>query len=702
MIQRYSNPGGPEISTANGHVVEVEGLRFRDPGGTGTLTPWADWRRQPVDRARALAAELPIEMIAGLMLYSPHQLVPAPVGGPFAGTYDGDPFDPDRHEVAALSDQQRALLVRDHIRHVLVVNFADIEAAIAWNTAMQALAESLPFGLPVNFSSDPRHGASESGAEFKTQGVAVSTWPEGIGLVATGSVETCRRFAEVVALEYRALGVQTALGPQIDLATEPRWMRAVDTFGGDVEVATAFAKAYCDALQTTDGAASGWGRDSVIAMAKHWPGGGTGEGGRDAHYRFGMYNVYPGDNAAEHLRPFTEGALALDGPTGAAGAIMPYYSISHGFSADPVGNSYSEHLIQTLLRDTYRYDGVVCTDWGITDDASGELDGFESRCFGVEHLSVAERHLLLIMNGVDQFGGNSDAAPVLEAYRLGCELHGEAAMRARFEQSAVRLLTGMFRVGLFDDPFLDFERSRATVGCAEFVAEGFRAQLDSIVRLKGVGVVAPKGVKAWVPGRQIDAHKGFLRQPVPAADVDGFDPAVVGEYFVAVDDPADADVALVVMESPASDPFVDGEFRPISLQYRPYRAETARADSLAGERSYRGRDAVIANAGDLTNLEAARAAMGEKPVVVLLALNTPAVMAEIEPIADQIFVHFGVSQRALLDAVTGAGRAGGRLPYSLPRDMATVEAHCEDVFDDYEPYVAGDGSTYRVGFGLNG
>ncbi|MEI3579367.1 MAG: hypothetical protein V8Q30_04990 [Acutalibacteraceae bacterium] len=50
------------------------------------------------------------------------------------------------------------------------------------------------------------------------------------------------------------------------------------------------------------------------------------------------------------------------------------------------------------------------------------------------------RHLLAIENGVDQFGGNSDIRPILEAYRLGCEKSGEPAMRARMERSAVRLL----------------------------------------------------------------------------------------------------------------------------------------------------------------------------------------------------------------------------------------------------------------------
>ena len=44
------------------------------------------------------------------------------------------------------------------------------------------------------------------------------------------------------------------------------------------------------------------------------------------------------------------------------------------------------------------------------------------------------------MAGADQFGGNNDAKPVLEAYQMGVKEHGEAFMRVRFEQSAIRLL----------------------------------------------------------------------------------------------------------------------------------------------------------------------------------------------------------------------------------------------------------------------
>lgn len=698
MIERRDNPGGPSVSSAARPLIEVDGLWFRDLASTGELVPYADWRLTPDERARDLAARLSVEQIAGLMLYSPHQMVPA-ASGHFAGTYGGAPFDPQRHDAAAISDQAGALILRDHIRHVLVVSFADVDTAVSWHNAMQQLAEEQPWGVPVNFSSDPRHGAADSQAEFKSSGAAVSKWPEGIGLAATFSPETVARFADTVRQEYRALGIATALGPQIDLATEPRWMRAVDTFGGDVEQVIAYTKAYCDALQTTPGASTGWGGQSVIAMIKHWPGGGTGEGGRDAHYRFGMYNVYPGDNAAEHLRPFTEAGLKLDGPTGSAGAIMPYYSISLGQAEGEVGNSYSRHLIHDVLRGQYGYDNVVCTDWGITADTTGALEGFENRNFGVEELSVAERHLLLIENGVDQFGGNSEAAPVIEAYRLGCAKHGEDAMRARFELSAARLLRGSIRVGLFEDPYLELERSRAVVGCPEFVEAGYQAQLDSIVVLKDDAGPLPAGAKVWAPTRHIDAHKGFFRDPVPAADLPGLDPELLGETLTLVDSPEEADAAIVVLESPMSDPYVDG-FRPISLQYRPYRADTARQRSIGGDRSYRGQDAQVANAGDLDNLERARTAMGDKPVIAIVQLNTPVVMSEVEPLADTLVVHFGVSQRALLDVLTGTRPAGGRLPLTMPASMETIEASCEDVFDDYEPYVDTACNAYRRGFSL--
>ena len=86
-------------------------------------------------------------------------------------------------------------------------------------------------------------------------------------------------------------------------------------------------------------------------MVKHWPGGGSGEAGRDAHYNCGKYAVYPGNNFDEHLVPFIDGAFKLDGKTEKASAVMPYYTISSGqdtVNGENVGNSYNSYLIRDL------------------------------------------------------------------------------------------------------------------------------------------------------------------------------------------------------------------------------------------------------------------------------------------------------------------------------------------------------------------
>lgn len=74
---------------------------------------------------------------------------------------------------------------KEHIRHVLMITVEDAKTAAKWNNELQKLAESMPHGIPVNISSDPRNGARGSGSvEFKTAGSDVSKWPEGVGFAA--------------------------------------------------------------------------------------------------------------------------------------------------------------------------------------------------------------------------------------------------------------------------------------------------------------------------------------------------------------------------------------------------------------------------------------------------------------------------------------------------------------------------------------
>ncbi|MFV0402335.1 MAG: glycoside hydrolase family 3 N-terminal domain-containing protein [Oscillospiraceae bacterium] len=717
----YQNQNGPDIGVhdfSGVGVVEQDGLYFKDHSRAGTLLPFMDWRLSHRERAEDLAKRLTVEQIAGLMLYSSHQSVPARPGGHFGGSYNGKDYSDDIPP-ESLTDQQKAFLREDHIRHVLLAGVEHPAAAAAWSNLLQAEAESLPMGIPVNICSDPRHGAEKMTAEFKGGGGSTSKWPEGIAMSATFDPETCLEFASIAAREYRAMGITTALSPQVDLATEPRWMRFGDTFGEDAQLAAAMGKAYCDGMQTTPGAVDGWGRESVCAMVKHWPGGASGEGGRDAHYAYGKYAVYPGNNFEEHLIPFIEGAFKLDGPTGCAASVMPYYSISWGQSpgGENVGNSYSSYLVTDLLRGKYDYDGVVCTDWGITGQYREDMTLMAKRCWGVEELTEPEQILLLLEAGVDQLGGNNELQPVLDAYALGCEKRSEAAMRSRMEQSAARLLVNSFRCGLFENPYLDPEESAAIVGCEAHKKAGLAAQLRSAVLLKNQNGVLPlkKGSKVYVPERHIESYRSFFGFPTEVQDFAPLPEELVNRYFTLVSTPEEADAAIVVVETPICDSYSEQDaadggngYLPISLQYRPYQADSAREQSIAAgdpgkgpvNRSYRGKTAVAANERDLDNVLETRKRLGSKPLVVVAELNKPTVLAELEPSADAILAEFGISPEAVLLLLTGEAAPTGRLPMQLPKDMETVETQKEDVPFDMEPYRDAAGNAYDFGFGL--
>jgi beta-glucosidase len=537
-VTLVKNEGGATLgySPSSGvKIIAKDRYAFKDLNKNGVVDPYEDWRLPVNARAKDLAQKMSLEAIAGLMLYSSHQSIPGRSRGFGSATYNGKTFAESGALASDLSDEQKKFLTDDHLRHVLITSVESPAVAAQWNNNIQAFAEGLYLGIPVNTSSDPRHG-SDSYAEYNAgAGGAISMWPGTLGLAATFDPALMRQFGEIASKEYRALGIATALSPQIDLATEPRWSRFDGTMGEDPDLATDLARAYVDGFQSTNG--GDWGMESVNAMVKHWPGGGPEEGGRDGHFGYGAYAVYPGKNIKDHLQPFTEGVFKLKGPTKMAAAVMPYYTISTG-EGEKVANGYNKYLITDVLRGTYGYDGVLCTDWGITKDITSVYK-FEGKPFGVENLSVAERHYKAIQAGMDQFGGNNDMEPVLEAYKLGVAEMGEEAMRARFEESAIRLLTNIFRTGLFENPYLDVEQTTQIVGNSEFMKAGFDAQLRSIIMLKNSNKRLPVTAKqkVYVPQRYLAPTTNWWGETTEPQTVDAFNMEVVAKYFDVVENP---------------------------------------------------------------------------------------------------------------------------------------------------------------------
>lgn len=723
-----TNPGGQTLgySPASGvKILTIDGLAFKDLNRNGQLDKYEDWRLSADVRAKDLAARLTIEEIAGLMLYSKHQSIPARENGYFAGTYNGKVFSASGAKPEDLTDQQIEFITKDHLRHVLITTVQSPGIAAGWNNRVQALAESIAPGIPANNSSDPRNG-TVSNAEFNAgAGGQISMWPGSLGLAATFDPAVVEAFGRIASTEYRALGIATALSPQIDIATDPRWNRVSGTFGENPKLAADMARAYCDGFQSSYGdqeIAGGWGYTSVNAMIKHWPGGGSGEAGRDAHYGMGKFAVYPGGQFTTHFIPFTKGGLKLKGKTKMASAVMPYYTISWNQdtkNGENVGNSYNHYIINDLLRKKYKYDGVACTDWNITADETA-LDLFVGgKPWGVEKLSVAERHYKVLMAGVDQFGGNNEAGPVLEAYAMGVKAHGEAWMRARMEQSAVRLLKNIFRVGLFENPYLNPEETGRTVGKPEFMAAGYAAQLKSVVMLKNKNNVLPLagGKTAYIPKKYTPAGRNFLGMEIPEKLDYPVNMNIAKKYFNTSDNPDESDFALVFIENPnagngyqAADRKSGGNgYFPISLQYGEYTADEARATSLAGgdpmedftNRSYKGKTVKAVNITDLSMVTETAAKMKGKPVIVIVNMSNPMVFKEFESQADAILVGFGVQDQAMLDILSGKAEPTGLLPMQMPADMSTVERQAEDMPLDMRCHVDSEGHVYDFGFGMN-
>ena len=727
-ISTIANKGGQTLgySSSSGiKILTVDGSAFKDLNKNGKLDKYEDWRLSWDERARDLAKQMTVEQIAGLMLYSRHQSIPAASRGFMAATYGGKPFAESGLKAYELSDQQKEFLTKDNVRHVLITSVQSPDVAAEWNNNVQALVEGLGLGIPANNSSDPRHGTDASAEYNEGAGGRISMWPGPLGLAATFDPALVKNFGRIAATEYRALGISTTLSPQVDLSTDPRWMRVSGTFGEDPLLSTEIARSYIDGFQTSAGTKEikdGWGFGSVNAMVKHWPGGGTGEGGRDAHYGYGKYAVYPGNKFETHLIPFTEGAFKLEGKTRMASAVMPYYTVAVNQDIknnENVGNSYNSYLIKDLLRGKYKYDGVVCTDWSVTGDEAAVDVFLTGKPWGVEKLSVAARHYKLLLAGVDQFGGNNEAGPVIEAYSMGVKEHGEKWMRERMEQSAVRLLKNIFRTGLFENPYCNVPEAKAQVGKPEFMKAGFEAQLKSVVLLKNKGKILPlkKDLTVYIPKKFTPAGRNFLGMEIQEKLDYPVNLAIIKKYFKVTDDPLQADVAVAFINSPNSGGGYSKEdvknggtgYVPVNLQYGEYTAKNARATSMAGgdpletftNRTYKDKSSKAINITDLGMVNDTYARMNGKPVIVFVNTANPIVFSEFEKNANAIMVHFGVQDQALMELITGSAEPSALLPLQMPADMEAVEAQFEDAPHDMKCYVDAEGNTYDFGFGLN-
>lgn len=595
------------------HLLTAEdGTRYRDLNGNGVMDPYEDPRLGAEERTEDLLARLSLEEKVGLLFHTVIETGP-----------DGSLLETP----GAISKSPTTTVVaRKLMTHFNVHGLESAEAAARWHNRLQQLAETTPHGIPVTISTDPRHGgAQNAGTSWATS--FFSLWPEPLGLGALRDPELVRVWADTVRREYTAVGIRAGLHPVADLATEPRWARQRECFSQDPELTAELVGAALEGLAGEEG------EPPVQSTVKHFPGAGPQKDGEDAHFPYGRDQVYPGGRFEDHLLPFR---VAIDA---GAEAIMPYYGrpvglVRDGEEIEAVGFGFNRQVLTGLLRGELGYEGVIVSDWELVNDNHVGDQVLPARAWGVEELTPSQRMARILEAGADQFGGEECTELLLDLVREG------AVAEERITDSARRLLRVKFRLGLFDDPYVDESAAAARVGIEEDRRRGHEAQARSVVVLHDDGGLLPLRRTGSGAGGRLRLYTEGLPEEVVAA---------LGE---PVEHPADADLALLRIGAPfqpRDDLFLEAWFHQGDLAFPP---------------------------GLAHRLARIRAVC---PLVLDVDLDRAAVLTDIAPVCDALTGTFGVSGAAWADAITGRVPAAGRLPLDLPRSMDAVRAAPEDV-----------------------
>lgn len=601
------------------------GTTFRDLNKNGTMDIYENPNATIDDRVDDLVGKMTLEEKAGSMFITM-----------IGTTADGEPLEKPflssdiiNIVMAFVLPSNSEMIAKQKMNSFNTLASLDADLLAKYNNKIQKMAERTRLGIPITIATDPRHGTENNpGAALYTP--AFSQWPTSLGLAATRDTAMVREFGNVARQEYLATGFRLALHPMADLATEPRWGRINGTFGEDANLSAEMTKAYVlgfqgDSLTNT----------SVACMTKHFSGGGPQKDGEDAHFRYGKDQVYPGNNFDYHVIPFTKGAFEAN-----TAQIMPYYGIPVDQTSENTGFAFNKDIITILLRDSLNFDGVVCTDWNIiTESFIGEPRGW-----GVDGLSVKEKVKKVLEAGCDQFGGENIPEVIVELVKEG------SIPVERLDISVKRIMLDKFRLGLFDNPYVDVAAAAKIAGKKEFMEKGIKAQQKSVILLKNDNILPlKKGTKIYA--------EGMLNHDI------------LDNYGTVVDKVEDADVVIKRITSPyepRNGSFMESFFH----QGRLYFDDDEKKEIL----------------GLIT----------KKPSIVVINLERPIILTEINDASNALMADFGTSDEALAPILFGQVSPNGKLPFELPSSWKAVEDQFEDIpYDSKDPlYPFGYGLTY--------
>ena len=553
------------------------------------------------------------------------------------------------------------------------------------NDIQRFFVEETRLGVPVIVHEECLHG------QWAPEG---TSFPQPIGLAGTFDPDLVERLYAMAAAETRTRGAHQALTPVVDVAREPRWGRVEETFGEDPYLVSRMGMA---AVRGFQGDRTYADKRHLLATLKHFAAHGQPESGTNC----APVNVSMRVLREVFLAPFKDAIQEA----GAESVMASYNEI------DGVPSHANRWLLEEVLRKEWGFTGFVVSDyWGINEVAERpDLYG--------HHLARDKKEAAAL----SALAGVNIEFPDADCYRHLVELVREGTLPESLIDARIEpMLHAKFRLGLFEDPYVDPDAAERIVrepAHRELALEAARKTITLLKneagllpidpsRIRTIAVIGPHADRVMLGGYSgVPLHVSTVLEGIRERVPDGIEVLYHEGCRVTIGGSWNQD------EVTPSDP--DEDRRMI----REAAAVAAKADLVVlavGDNEQTSREAWALNhMGDRTSLDLfgrqdelvdAMAATG-KPIAALLFSGRPASIGNLAAKAAAILELWYLGQetgRAVAEALFGDINPGGRLPITIPRSVGHVPAYYNHkpsarrgyLFDSVEP-------LFPFGYGLS-
>ena len=553
------------------------------------------------------------------------------------------------------------------------------------NAIQRFFLENTRLGIPVMFHEECLHGHAAIGG---------TSFPQPIALGATFNPELVEALFAMTAEEARLRGAHQALTPVVDVARDPRWGRVEETYGEDPYLVSRLGIAAVKGFQ---GDAAFKGKKRLIATLKHFAGHGQPESGM---------NCAPANVSMRVLRetflfPFQQAIQKA----GAISGMASYNEI------DGVPSHANRWLLRDVLRKEWGFKGFVVSDYyavwelGYRPDTHGHFVAKDKK----ESCALAVK------------AGINIELPEPDCYLHLVELVREGVLKeSQLDDLVAPMLFWKFKMGLFDDPYVDPDEADRVVGCESNRTLALQAAREATTLLKNQDNLLPlnpdtmKRIAVIGPNANRSLLGGYSGVPGHNVTVlDGIKAKVGGRIQVLY-----SEGCKITREgSWNQDEVVPADATEDRRQIAASLKVARRADIIVlaiGGNEQTSREAwSLKHMGDRTSLDLigrqdalvkALLATG-KPVIVLLFNGRPLSINYVSQHVPAIVECWYLGQEtghAVADVLFGDHNPGGKLPITIPRSAGHLPAFYNHkpsarrgyLFDDVAP-------LYAFGYGLS-